>query len=228
MLEKCPEIDKWKFWPECTFIGRKDKVKEHQKFDCGFIEVEWDIWAYPVLRKELNSHDWLGNLKITLAEQDSILTTQNSKYDKMVKDNEKLRNLLLKIKRTLLEKLEWEKKYKLDISKMKAEYPMISPLKRKRMNISIENKENWVKRQKTSEDSFSKFEVQIDRSISQRNYHSKCIVWWCEKQRFSENISNKPKTGDWTKCRGSLCSQCYSTWNRWGKELWYKCSKTWW
>lgn len=101
------------------------------------------------------------------------------KLTKMTSDNERLRDLLVTMKKTLLEKLEYEKKLKIEITQIKKEYPSIKPPKRTRTEINPENLSTHKRRkeQETDEDkTLIIFEKQIDKSISQRNYHSKYVV----------------------------------------------------
>lgn len=231
MLNKCPAIEKWTNSTKCTYIGLKEQVIKHEANECGFTEIICDMWNNWILRKDEDTHDWMGNLKGVLADRETNLKQHNDKLDKMTKDNEKLRSLLVKMKRTLLEKLECEKKWKLEIAKIKEEYPMIKIPKRVRPKDKSDDKENTNKRQKVSEQetiSTTELETDLNKSITQRNYHSKFIVWWCSEQKFTEEMENKPKTGDWTKWFGSLwkdwykkCQKCYKTaWITWVKSCW--------
>lgn len=102
------------------------------------------------------------------------MNSESEKLSKVTKDNDRLRDLLIKMKKTFLEKLELEKKLKMEIDATKKKYPTIMPLKRTRN----EDDHSTSKRPKMTEDDkdFTKFEKSIDNSISQRNYHSKYIV----------------------------------------------------
>ena len=128
------------------------------------------------------------------------------------------------MKKRLLEKLEWEKKFKMEIIKIKQEYPEI---KKHKNEIEKSNKYNAYKRQKVSEnnndDSFNTTESRIDKEISQRNYHSKYVVCWWTNKIFNEELPNWIKTGDWYHWKGTLWkdwfNQC-SIWESSGCQKW--------
>ena len=82
------------------------------------------------------------------------------------------------MKKKLLEKLEWEKKFKLEIIKIRKEYPSINPPNwdfNKIVSNPHKNQKIW---DNPNDELFGSIEKKIDSEISQRNYHSKYVVCW--------------------------------------------------
>ena len=223
ILKDCKAIQKCQAWPECKFMGLEDEVEKHEDDDCGFTEISCYTCKSDILRKDKLSHDWIGKLKDTLSQKETSLHQVSDKLTKMNNDNERLRDLLVTMKKTLLEKLEYEKKLKIEITKIKKNYPSIKPPKRARTQVDVNDTVSH-KRKKTdetdAEKTFKTFEKEIDKSISQRNYHSKFVVWWCPNQEFSEEMPNWIKTGDWFQWKGTLWKDCHNQCDKWSRPFW--------